>query len=88
MFDERNRRREDTIKAIEDAIAKLQQRDFDPSLLDKATALNDGYTGPMIPKRATASRRPESGSKKPWDSCAVSDLTCRMLMVSIRGGSQ
>jgi hypothetical protein len=50
VFEERNRRREDTIKAIEDAIAKLRQGDFDPRLLDKATALNDGYTGSMIPK--------------------------------------
>jgi hypothetical protein len=49
VFEERSRRRDDTIMAIEDALAKRKLGACRPVLLDKATELNDGYTGSMAP---------------------------------------
>jgi hypothetical protein len=48
-FADRDKRRNDTIAAIEAAITKLKQGETDPETLDKATELHDGYRGPSSP---------------------------------------
>jgi hypothetical protein len=48
-FADRDKRRNETITAIEAAIAKLKQGETDPEILVKATELHDGYSGPSSP---------------------------------------
>ncbi|WP_435020340.1 hypothetical protein TA3x_001777 [Tundrisphaera sp. TA3] len=51
-YDERYRRREQTVGAIQAAIAALKRGEVDTKLIDEATRLNRGYTNPrvMMPK--------------------------------------
>jgi hypothetical protein len=48
-YGERDRRRNQTIAAVETAIGKLQQGETDPHILDEAMKIHGGYTGGSAP---------------------------------------